>query len=373
MNRTLPEVVTDILTFKGGLVEDLYNGCKEYVIPESISYQLNIPEHGKLDFTYSNKCKDAIHSTYDSELFRHFGDLFVDKGRVASAEYVTEDIRIEKFKKDVSIAVNIANSTYRIGTTERKLIPYVLVYFRYTALADEKIEGIIPVVTNEMTLSTIDIGKDVFKILDLVSEPKLRQKRVSNETITAINAASSVASFKIRNTLTDFVRSLQRRLNRDIERVSEYYEMMIKETKKKISQKTSDNISGVDKLIEKLDAIDVEKKWKIQDLLSKYNLTVHIEPVAAIRIVIRCAVFWMNILRKTKTRQFPVIYNPIFKHFDPLPCESCFYPHGSRYICDDNFHIVCNECFNKCSNCGKSYCKKCHKRGCPKCKKEKKD
>ncbi len=66
------------------------------------------------------------------------------------------------------------------------------------------------------------------------------------------------------------------------------------------------------------------------------------------------------IKRRLASRQFPVTYNPLTRHLDPLPCESCFHPKGAFYICDDRLHIVCAGCFRTCPDCSKQYCHACN-------------
>ena len=178
-----------------------------------------------------------------------------------------------------------------------------------------------------------------------------------------------------------FVKSLEKRLNRDTTRVFNYYETLKAETqrifgKKRVSGKDSDDGTGIPDeegkiLSQKLDAIEGEKRWKIQDLVSKYALDVRIEPVCVIDVETETPVFWIEIRRRLSSRLFPLTYNPFLRKMDPLPCEACFYPRGGAYICDEKLHILCAACFSKCPECGRPYCSACSKSGCPRCRKKK--
>ena len=126
--------------------------------------------------------------------------------------------------------------------------------------------------------------------------------------------------------LKDFVRSLERRLNRDTRRVYEYYETLKKETELAIWEKarthTEDKTikdDALERLRTKLDAIESERNWKMQDLISRYALSIQIEPVSAIWIETPVSLFLINIKRRLASRQFPVTYNPLIRHLDPLP------------------------------------------------------
>ncbi|HZX48560.1 MAG TPA: hypothetical protein VFF47_05015 [Nitrospirota bacterium] len=77
---------------------------------------------------------------------------------------------------------------------------------------------------------------------------------------------------------------------------------------------------AIERLRTKLNAIESERNWKIQDLISRYALSIQIEPVSAIRIETPVSLFLINIKRRLASRQFPVTYNTLTRHLDPLPC-----------------------------------------------------
>ncbi len=97
-------------------------------------------------------------------------------------------------------------------------------------------------------------------------------------------SAYSACSCMVKEKLKYFINSLERRLNRDIRRVYEYYATLKDEStnaiKKKALAGSDDSIdkliedrnlkcNGVDKLFNKLDAIEAEQKWKVNDLVAK--------------------------------------------------------------------------------------------------------
>lgn len=424
MNKTLPGVISDIFTHHGAVVEEGEDGRLEYLSPSAFSELLDIPEYGSLSFTCDVPRKEAIHASYDSELFRRVGQVFRENGRFSSAicpSYAPDEGKLEK---TVSEGIVLSNATFRMDSIEIKSIAYLLVFLRYVAKSDERHEGLFPLLINELNLSTTSRGEDISNIMENLKESGCMPKQPGQETIKALTSAYSAASPVVEEKLGEFVKSLERRLNRDIRRVSEYYETLKDETGKAIKRKilskesipegileetrgledgeiedfvkhsrqwvermekhrlerneliekkTEDRtIKEVKKLLDKLQAIEAEQKWKIQDVISKYAMNVEIKHVSAIRIETQAPLIWINIMRRRRARQFPLTYNPMLRGVDPLPCESCFYPRGSYYICDDNLHVVCSGCFKKCAECGRQYCTACYRDGCPKCKSVKK-
>ena len=76
LSRSLPEVISDILTFQGAVLEKTGDECLEFLSPPSLSTLLGIPEQGKLSFTYQPDYDDAISAGYDSDLFRAIANVF---------------------------------------------------------------------------------------------------------------------------------------------------------------------------------------------------------------------------------------------------------------------------------------------------------
>ena len=378
MNKQLPEVITDILTYNGAAVEQTDNGVLEIIFTAYLSETLNIPEYARLYFSHEAQSNDGIYASYDSDVFSSMSKLFSVKGRFSEAKFEASfQPKMEKVTKSISEKITFSNATFRMDKTEQKNIPYLLVYFKYTAMSDEKHEGVMPVLINGLNLSVSPFENYVDELIPMLKETGHVSGPDTNrsEMIRVFKAAYSAGTRIVEERLKDFVRSLERRLNRDTRRVYEYYETLKKESElaiwKRARTHTEDKTikdDAIERLSAKHDAIESERNWKIQDLISRYALSIQIEPVSAIRIEAPVSLFLINIKRRLASRQFPVTYNPLTRHLDPLPCESCFHPKGVFYICDDRLHIVCAGCFRTCPDCSKQYCHACHS-ACPKCRK----
>jgi hypothetical protein len=86
-SRPLPEVLADILTLEGALLERTRDGCLDFLFSPSLSKILGIPEHGKLSFAYHSFDESAINASYESEFFRSVDRLFSGRGKTAKAVY----------------------------------------------------------------------------------------------------------------------------------------------------------------------------------------------------------------------------------------------------------------------------------------------
>ncbi len=374
-SRPLSEVLADILTLDGALLEKTDDDCLEFVVPPSLSETLGIPEHGKLSFAYHPFDESVISASYESEFFRSVDRLFSGRGKMAKAVYSSQLPNIGKVSKWVSEKIALSNASFRLQKVDNQRIAYALIFFKYVALSDEKREGIFSLLINEQNLSTSPLNANVTAFWEDLKEPKEILAR-SEGISKSLQAGFSAASLIVKEEFEPFIKSLERRLNRDIIRVFEYYETLKGEIHKAFEKKF---FSGRDSpeaqseeerkvLSGKLDAVEGEKRWKIQDLVSKYALNIRIEPVCIIDIETESLVFWLEIKRRLSSRTFPLSYNPLLKKVDSLPCEGCFHPRGTYYLCDEKLHILCAICFRKCPNCGREYCSVCHPKGCPRCK-----
>jgi len=374
-SRPLSEVLADILTLDGALLEKTDDDCLEFVVPPSLSETLGIPEHGKLSFAYHPFDESVISASYESEFFRSVDRLFSGRGKMAKAVYSSQLPNIGKVSKWVSEKIALSNASFRLQKVDNQRIAYTLIFFKYVALSDEKREGIFSLLINEQNLSTSPLNANVTAFWEDLKEPEEILAR-SEGISKSLQAGFSAASLIVKEEFEPFIKSLERRLNRDIIRVFEYYETLKGEIHKAFEKKF---FSGRDSpeaqseeerkvLSGKLEVVEGEKRWKIQDLVSKYALNVRIEPVCIIDIETESLVFWLEIKRRLSSRTFPLSYNPLLKKVDSLPCEGCFYPRGRYYICDERLHILCAACFRKCPDCRRQYCSACHPKGCPRCK-----
>ena len=399
MDRTLPEVITDILTHNNGIVEHKEDGNLEVLTPSDVSNALGIPELARLRFSYDETADEAIYASYDSDFFNSMAKLVDNKGKLSVARYDNSSLpNVTKLSKTISEKVMFNNATFRLDKTEEKNVSYLLCYFKYIALSDERQEGVMSILINEQNLSTASFKYDITELNEATEE---LQDIERCEIKKVFQSAYSACTCMVKEKLKDFINSLERRLNRDVRRVYEYYETLKNETKRTIKKKVltgeSNNMktpkkteqslvewenliekqieertvigNGTDKLLNKLDAIEAEREWKVKDLIAKYALNIRIEPVSAIRIETQSILSWINIKRRLSSRLFPVCFNPITRQIDALPCESCFSPQKSYYVCDDKLHIICADCFAGCNNCKKQYCKACYDM-CPKCRKK---
>jgi len=370
MSKPLPEVIANILTSYGAIVSNADSETLEYIAPKELSEIFRVPEYGKIGFAQDSSNPEIIQGYYDSALFKSIKKFLLEKGKIGLSSAPAFTPNAKKLSQGLSAAIGFSNATFRMKTPEQGKIPYALIFFKYSALSDDKKEGLCAILINESNRSTTLLNENLtYNILNAVADVKTEDlpKNEMNEEI--IQSAHCAATIAIKKNLKDFTKSLERRLNRDIKRVYAYYETLKTETKKLIKKaEKNPKEDAIKKLSDKLEAIDAEQRWKVKDLISKYILKIDIDLVSIIRIETQSTLFWIDIKRRNGIRSFALTYNSLLKRIDPLPCEACFYPQGYYYVCDTHLHIICADCFKICPHCGKKYCSVCFPKSCPKCK-----
>jgi hypothetical protein len=363
LRSSLFDFTANLLTESGALVATNADRL-EVLLPTEVATALEVPEHGHLSF--AREPGDGICVSYDSEILKRMARLMGERGKFCNVGLAPSSLRLDKIEERLGEKVAFDNAVFHVERREQKRISYLLGYFKYSALSDERQEGVLACLINELNLAVQKAPPEILDLLVDCSEiPTGAAERQDNEKV--LRAFWRAQTKVVHEALLDFVTSLERRMNRDIRRVHDYYHTMIHE-QRRLLEKKADASEEKEKTASKIAAIENELKRKIQDLIGKFSIDVALEPISFIRIEAMVPIFWLAVKRRKESRPFPLTVNPILKSLDPLPCDACFYPSKGHYVCDDHLHILCRDCFAPCSRCEKVYCAACHPKGCPKCR-----
>jgi hypothetical protein len=358
----LSEFTARLLAEYGAVVEPMGEEL-EVLLPAEVAGVLEIPEHANLSFL--GERREGVSVSYDSDILKKMAGLMGDRGKFAAVGLGPSSVKLEKLEDRLGEKLVFHNAVFHVERKEEKLISYLLGYSKYSARSDDRQEGIVGCVINELNLT---VQKATSGLLELVvNEAREPTGRAERESSDRVLKAFWQAQVKIVNeSLSDFLLSMGRRMNRDIRRVYDYYQTLIHEHRQVLAKKLAAGDAN-ERAENKIAAIERELKRKVQDVIGKFGIDLLLEPISFIRIETVSPIFWLSVKRRKEARQFPLTYNPVLKSLDPLPCEACFYPRKGYYVCDDRLHILCQECFAPCARCGKTYCGACHPKGCPKC------
>lgn len=358
----LIDTVADLLELSGAAVEKQPDRL-EVLLPAATAATLQVGEHAVLHFDPATHEGHGELVTYQSEFVDRLFTLMQDQGRFA-------DIKVaDQYRKQGTVALaesrfTVLNGLLKALTASEQRLAYLCCYFKYTAISDEKREGMVCAVLNQHTL--VPVPRLVSQLSMVHCEEGQGYTGLEPLPFNAVyRAACHQAQMLIHEELADFHRSLQRRLQRDITRLEEYYHSLSAEIERKIVRR---QLTGSEREHEEArrHAVALERNRKIADQREKYALKIEVEPVSFLRLNVPVQVVTAELRCRKLSRETFFVWNALLKEFEPAICEGC---HAALYavqLCEEKLHLLCRACSN-CAACGRSICHRCHPGKCPKC------
>jgi hypothetical protein len=377
MSATLKDFVGHLLARHGALVEEVGHDSLEALFPPGLAAQLGVGELER--FSFPEVSREEIPSTpspgpvgpparvvgYQSEFLEALGELVAGRGSWAAAA-LAESLPLKRLEleRDIERTLVLQNAVIRGQHQEPALGSYLVFHFKYSALSDERHEGMVSVAINEQTLTVAEGLAELVPQLTLSPTLPLNVPRTDFERL--YTRARRAAQSLIQDALADFIRSMNRRLNRDCRRITEYYRTIQQEIETKIKKK---RLTGeeMEREQSRIHATEVELERKIRDLQTKYGLTVRAEVVGGLRLFLPVMLVQVRVMRRKWMVPISLAWNPVLRELERATCLGCFRPSKRIFICDDQRHIVCPECFTLCPTCQRPWCRACTSRGCPRC------
>ncbi|MCD6570507.1 MAG: hypothetical protein J7L53_07370 [Deltaproteobacteria bacterium] len=345
----LQSLITKILEKQGCLVEEKNDSNIEVIFPENLQKTLSVDEIETLTFQDGNGNQQNL-IYYGSDFIDSLEPLVSSKGLFAAVSLSHLKPTFKNPEKILKNHLIVQNGVFRFVDHEIKQFSYMLINFRVSAIADTKAERILPIIINEQT-DTIPLG----------IEERLRDKlEDASDDLPDLKVPDILESLKKGKVIAgklalveyqDFLKSLNRRLNRDLKRLQEYYSTIAREIEKALKKK-SYREEDVKRELSRLEATKIEYYKKITDARGKYTLEILIEPINALRIFMPAVVFRLNLQRRKKKMTLEIPLNPISNRLEHLVCSNCHQPILNFYLCDE-LHLLCPSCHPDCPVCKK--------------------
>jgi hypothetical protein len=254
----------------------------------------------------------------------------------------------------------------------RNLVPawtrYLILAFHYSAVSDEKREGILQLGVNLSNGSPLDaITSPLLQAVaarpsgsnspppEAALPPLWESRRLHRLIQVALPQ-------RIRRELSPFINSMQRRLERDMARLYEYYNDLHRESLRRLRKQVTDSSQPF-----RQETISREYQAKVADLRQKFALRIEVGWVQTLELILPVHRFELILKRRKGERRFHLDWNPLVRKLEQPPCEYSFTWESGRLICDDALHLVSIAAHAECPQCGKPYCRACHAEKCPRC------
>lgn len=358
----LIDTISDILALSGAAVERNQDHL-EALLPAETARDLHLPEHAVLAFEAQTNGAAGELVTYQSELVDRLFDWMQQKGLYAQISVA--DLYLKHGVTAVAESrFTVLNGLLKAAAAVERRLQYACFHFKYTAISDEKKEGLARTVINEHTLAEVHemmaqlslaVTSEAESVVSLETQPLAKVYHAACRHVRPI----------ISGDLADFHRSLQRRLQRDITRLREYYQSLNDEIQNKIVRR---QLAGKEREDEeaRLRAVDLEYRRKVADQREKYAMKIEVEPINLLRINTTAMMVTAELRCRKLGREVSLVWNPLLKDFEPIPCESCGDGLFAMQLCEEKLHLLCRAC-SHCPGCKRAICHRCHPGKCPKC------
>ena len=407
----LRNFVADALEINGAVVEQLAPDGLEVLAPEPVRKIMGWPELARLGFG-AERPTGAIAIGLEGDWLDRFGMLLGDHGRwaerqlapapkgadskykIGDADASPASIGVCSELGDASLAglaspgnperlleraLDLPNAVWRFQSVSPAWTRCLLLGFRYTAVSDEKREGLVWLGFNLHTGAALD---------DML--PRLRSHLELDQDWTAPDAAVRAAAgpgwtsaaietrvrpfleHRVRGELEPFLRAMRRRLERDRNRVQAYHDDLHGAALKRLSALTDSKgeKAKADRDREMLRAAAIEREYhaKLDDLRRNYALNVTVEWVQALDLYVPVQRFDLAIRRRKLERLVQLDWHPLVRLAEPPACDWGLGLSRTRLVCDEKLHLTEPEGQARCWSCGKAWCHACHPIACPHCK-----
>jgi hypothetical protein len=375
----LRDFVADVLELEGAAVEPVDPDGLDVLAPQPLRTAMAWPELTRLGFG-AQLPPGATAIGFEGEWLDRFGALLRERGRfaerqIALASPVPPPGDPERV---IAHALDLPNAIWRYRGVKPSWARCLLLLFRYTAVSDDKRDGLIWLGFNQST------GAVLHEMLPRLRE-LLAQEQAWHTPETHVRYAAGsgwdaailearvapVLEHQVRDELAPFLRAMRRRLDRDRIRVHEYHNDLRLASLKRLAALA--DIAGekaeADRKRESMRVAAIEREYatKLDDLRHNYALRVTVEWMQGLEIFLPVWRYEILIKRRKGERIVHLDWHLALRQAEPLCCDWGLGLDRTRLLCDDKLHLTDMAGQAPCPSCNKAWCRACDGAACPRC------
>lgn len=369
---SLREFVADMMGREGAVVEKVEPEGLDYIAPAALQKALGLSEFGRLGFG-AELPAGGERVGFESDWIDRLERLIGERGRALQCALNPQVPPVSSPERMLEHGLTLQNAVYRLTGVVSTWTRLIIMAFHYTAISDEKRDGILHLAFNLSTGSALD--ESVGALLEAIRDESLHiptvlgvslPERWNRERLNEVVRRALPA--RIDHNLARFLTGMSRRLERDLSRLFDYYEGLRQESLARLrKQKGEEREQIFERERLKVEAITREYRAKVADLQQKYAMKIEVEWVQSVEIILPVRRFQLMVKRRKGERRAHLDWNPLTRRLEPPPCEYSYASDSVRVVCDDALHLVSLPSHSDCPSCSKPYCRACHRVKCPKC------
>lgn len=373
-----------ILEKHGAVVDVIDPEGLEVLAPPPVQQALHIPEWVRLGFG-AELPTDAQRVSLDADLLESLGHLLGEHGRCARRVLALDNPPPNHPERILDETLILQNAVYRLQDVQPAWTCYLIFRFRYTAISDEKHEGLLDFGYNPSNGATLEgMLPDLLNSAEMLEPasslppdgagfgPESSSGPLHRQPLSP-KVLERALSPRLRHRLNAFIAGMARRQERDLQRVFDYHHDLQREAAARLAaltargELTDKHQAEQTRERQRLEAIAREYQAKVSDVRRKYAMKVDLTWLQTLELVMPVQRFAVLIKRRKSERLITLDWNPLARQLDQAPCEYTYTWERPREVCDDALHLVSPEAHGPCPACGKAYCRACNPEKCPKC------
>jgi hypothetical protein len=358
MQPSIQHFTLSLLAYKGALTEP-GDGSAGVLLGTELASALAMNEYERLVFDPARDEAGAVRVDYDSPLFEAAGRFVDSFGAIACLRVTPPDLKEIDPDWELERALRLHNGIFRLQECAPAETLYLGFLLRYDVMADERSGGVLEVWVNPEARSIATLGS----LLEQPATDAPPPPGLAGVIAPAWDLAKPIASSIVTAGLRGFSESLKRRRERDLRRMTEYYQAIDQELRHKIARAASKEETRRTET-QRLEATHHACQARAAELLERYRMRVHITVLAVLASTIPAYRLRVQLMRRTRKTDALFSWNPFDKRIERRCCDACRMPTESALLCDDQVHYLCTNCLAPCAVCSKPFCRAC-RRQCP--------
>ena len=376
--ETLRDFVAELLESQGAAIETLEPDGLEVLAPAMLRNAMGWPELARLGFS-AELPDQAMRIGLEGDWLDRFGGLLGENGRWAERQVTLADTpTLGNPERLLDHAIELPNAVCRFHSAVATWTRCLILTFRYTALSDEKREGLAWLGFNLGTGAVLDevLTRLRAALADdddwRLPEPEVRRAAGSawDSALLALRLRSLLDD-RLRRELEPFLRAMHRRLDRDRTRIHAYHDDLRSASLKRLAALAGRDgeKADADRRRESLRVAAIEREYraKLDDLRHNYALRVSAEWVQALELFVPVQRLEVVIRRRKGERLIQFDWHPSARLAEAPPCDWGPGFQRVRLVCDEKLHLTEPAGQAPCVACGKASCRACHPASCPRC------
>lgn len=363
--------VAALLTEAGAVVEPIAPDGLEVLAGPDLQQTLGIGELARLGFGPTLP-DGARRIGIESDWLGRCAQLIGERGRHARRLVRADRRKAPDAERVLEQEFALENAVARLVGAAPAWTRYSVPSFRFTAMSDEKREGLMRLPVNLTTGAMPDAMLARLDMLDDAAAPA-DGAGPEAEALPGNWPAAQLAErlrqalpWRVEAALAPFLKGLRRRLDRDLDRLHGYHGDLHREAALRAGVLPEGDAARL-REEQRMAAIARDYRVKLDDLGRRYALHVSAAWVQTQDIVLPVQRLSVQIRRRKAERVMVMDWNPLTRRLEMPPCEATWSTERPRLVCDEALHLVAPAGLAACAKCNRSYCRACHAAACPKC------